>query len=58
MTQVRGGSQAAALMAVLGLEERDTDLYVGQTPRTPLQRIFGGHVARQAQMAASRKQPG
>ena len=53
-----GGSQAAALMAVLDLEERDTDLYVGQTPRTPLQRIFGGQVAGQALMAASRTLPG
>ncbi len=58
MTQVEGGSQAAALMAVLDLEERDTDLYVGQTPRTPLQRIFGGQVAGQALMAASRTLPG
>jgi acyl-CoA thioesterase-2 len=47
-----GGSQAAALMAVLDLEERDRDLFVGQTPRTPLQRIFGGQVAGQALMAA------
>jgi acyl-CoA thioesterase-2 len=46
-------SQAAALLAVLDLEERDTDLWVGQTPRTPLQRIFGGQVAGQALMAAS-----
>src|SRR3954452_24140012 len=45
-------------MAVLDLEERDTDLYVGQTPRTPLQRIFGGQVAGQALMAASRTLPG
>jgi acyl-CoA thioesterase-2 len=46
-------SQAAALMSVLDLEERDTDLYVGLTPSTPLQRIFGGQVAGQALMAAS-----
>ena len=58
MTQVEGGSQAASLMAVLDLEERDGDLYVGQTPRTPLQRIFGGQVAGQALMAASRTLPG
>src|SRR5215213_2100272 len=44
-------------MVVLGLEERDTDLYVGQTPRTPLQRIFGGQVAGQALMAASQTVP-
>jgi acyl-CoA thioesterase-2 len=50
-------TQAAALMAVLDLEERETDLYVGQTPRTPLQRIFGGQVAGQALMAASRTLP-
>ena len=58
MTRMRDESQAAALMAVLDLEERDTDLYVGQTPRTPLQRIFGGQVAGQALMAASRTLPG
>jgi acyl-CoA thioesterase-2 len=52
-----GDSQAAALMAVLDLEERDRDLYVGQTPTTPLQRIFGGQVAGQALMAASRTLP-
>jgi acyl-CoA thioesterase-2 len=52
-----GETQAAALMAVLDLEERDTDLYVGQTPRTPLQRIFGGQVAGQALMAAARTLP-
>jgi acyl-CoA thioesterase-2 len=45
-------SQAAALLAVLDLEERDTDLYVGRTPTTTLQRIFGGQVAGQALMAA------
>jgi acyl-CoA thioesterase II len=54
---VQDDSQAAALMDVLGLEERDTDLYVGQTPRTPLQRIFGGQVAGQALMAASHTLP-
>ena len=48
-----GDSQAAALMAVLDLEERETDLFVGLTPRTPLQRIFGGQVAGQALMAAA-----
>jgi acyl-CoA thioesterase II len=58
VTGLRDGSQAAALMAVLDLEEREPDLYVGQTPRTPLQRIFGGQVAGQALMAASRTLPG
>ena len=46
-------TQAAALMAVLELEESEPDLFVGQTPTTPLQRIFGGQVAGQALMAAS-----
>ena len=52
MTTAVGDSQAAALMAVLQLEERETDVFVGQTPRTSLQRIFGGQVAGQALMAA------
>jgi acyl-CoA thioesterase-2 len=52
-----GDSQAAALMTVLDLEERDTDLFVGQTPSSPLQRIFGGQVAGQALMAASTTLP-
>jgi len=45
-------STVAPLMAVLGLEERDRDVFVGQTPTTPQQRIFGGQVAGQALMAA------
>jgi acyl-CoA thioesterase II len=45
-------SPAAELMAVLDLEERGPDLYVGTTPTTPLQRIFGGQVAAQALSAA------
>jgi acyl-CoA thioesterase-2 len=53
VTSRDGDSQAAALMAVLDLEERDRDLYVGQTPTTQLQRIFGGQVAGQALMAAT-----
>jgi acyl-CoA thioesterase-2 len=43
---------AAELMEVLDLEERGPDLYVGTTPTTPLQRIFGGQVAAQALTAA------
>jgi len=42
----------APLMAVLGLEEREDDVFVGQTPTTPSQRVFGGQVAGQALMAA------
>jgi acyl-CoA thioesterase-2 len=43
---------AAPLMAVLGLEQRTPDVFVGQTPTTRQQRIFGGQVAGQALMAA------
>jgi acyl-CoA thioesterase II len=42
----------APLMTVLSLEEREHDVFVGQTPSTPQQRIFGGQVAGQALMAA------
>ena len=45
-------SPAAELMQVLDLEERGPDLYVGTTPSSPLQRIFGGQVAAQALTAA------
>jgi acyl-CoA thioesterase-2 len=47
-------SQAAALLAILELEERKPDVFVGQTPSTERQRIFGGQVAGQALMAAER----
>ncbi|MGY1637314.1 acyl-CoA thioesterase [Geodermatophilus sp. SYSU D00742] len=53
-----GDSQAAALLQVLDLEEREPDVLVGQTPTTRLQRIFGGQVAGQALMAAGRTVPG
>ncbi|MCU1670628.1 MAG: Acyl-CoA thioesterase [Blastococcus sp.] len=49
--------RTAALMAVLDLEEREPDLFVGLTPRTSLQRIFGGQVAGQALVAAGRTVP-
>ena len=52
-----GESQAAALMSVLGLEERETDVFVGLTPSTERQRIFGGQVAGQALMAAEHTAP-
>ena len=48
----------APLMAVLGLEEREEDVFVGQTPTTPSQRVFGGQVAGQALMAAGLTVPG
>jgi acyl-CoA thioesterase-2 len=44
-------------MAVLGLEEREEDVFVGQTPTTPSQRVFGGQVAGQALMAAGLTTP-
>ncbi|SDX62803.1 acyl-CoA thioesterase-2 [Modestobacter sp. DSM 44400] len=47
------GSPAAELLNVLELEERAPDLFVGTTPTTPQQRIFGGQVAAQALTAAS-----
>ena len=50
-------SQAAALMSVLVLEERDPDVFVGKTPDTRMQRIFGGQVAGQALMAAASTLP-
>jgi len=50
-------TQAAALLVVLDIEERSPDVFVGQTPSTPLQRIFGGQVAGQALMAAGRTVP-
>jgi acyl-CoA thioesterase II len=52
-----GDSQAAALLAVLDLEERKPDVFVGQTPSTERQRIFGGQVAGQALMAAGQTVP-
>ncbi len=50
-------SPAAVLLEVLDLEERSPDLYVGTTPSTPLQRVFGGQVAAQALTAATRTVP-
>jgi acyl-CoA thioesterase-2 len=44
-------------MTVLDLEERSPGVFVGQTPTTRLQRIFGGQVAGQALMAAVRTVP-
>jgi acyl-CoA thioesterase-2 len=44
-------------MEVLDLEERGPDLYVGTTPTTRLQRIFGGQVAAQALSAAQATVP-
>jgi acyl-CoA thioesterase-2 len=52
-----GDSQATALLAILELEERKPDVFVGQTPSTERQRIFGGQVAGQALMAAEHTVP-
>ena len=48
-----GGTPAAELLQVLALDERSPDCFVGTTPTTPQQRIFGGQVAAQALTAAS-----
>jgi acyl-CoA thioesterase-2 len=50
-------SQAAALLAILDIDEREPDVFVGQTPSTERQRIFGGQVAGQALVAAGRTVP-
>lgn len=42
------------LLALLDLEEIEVNLFRGRQPRTRLQRVFGGQVASQALMAASR----
>ena len=57
MTEVSDESQAAALLAVLDLDEREKDVFVGLTPSTERQRIFGGQVAGQALVAAGRTVP-
>ena len=57
MSAGSGDTQAAALLSVLDLAERDTDVFVGKTPTTERQRIFGGQVAGQALVAAGRTVP-
>jgi acyl-CoA thioesterase II len=52
-----GDTQAAALLAILDLTEREKDVFVGKTPSTERQRIFGGQVAGQALVAAGRTVP-
>ena len=46
-----------ALLDVLDLETLDVDLYRGESPKTKVQRVFGGHVAAQAMVAAVRTVP-
>jgi acyl-CoA thioesterase-2 len=52
-----GDTQAAALLEILDLAEREKDVFVGKTPSTERQRIFGGQVAGQALVAAGRTAP-
>ena len=57
MTELSDQCQAAALLAILDLAEREKDVFVGKTPSTERQRIFGGQVAGQALVAAGRTAP-
>ena len=57
MSEGSGDSQAASLLAILDLAEREKDVFVGKTPSTERQRIFGGQVAGQALVAAGRTAP-
>ncbi len=50
-------ASAAQLLALLDLETIDLNLFRGQQPDTTMQRVFGGQVAAQALMAASRTVP-
>jgi len=45
---------AAALVALLDLEQLDVDLFRGKQPETVRQRVYGGQVAAQALIAATR----
>lgn len=47
-------SALAKLLSALDLEELDVDLYRGRTMSEPGERVFGGHVAAQALVAAGR----
>jgi acyl-CoA thioesterase-2 len=46
------------LLALLDLEEIDPNIYRGLTTKEPRPRVFGGHVAGQALVAAGRTAPG
>jgi acyl-CoA thioesterase II len=48
------GEATQRLVALLDLEQLDTDLFRGQQPETIRQRVYGGQVAAQALIAASR----
>ncbi len=47
-------ASAAELLALLDVEPLDLDLFRGQQPQTDRQRVFGGQVAAQALIAATR----
>jgi acyl-CoA thioesterase II len=49
-----GSDATRQLVALLDLEQLDTDLYRGKQPETVRQRVYGGQVAAQALIAASR----
>ena len=59
MTDVDQGAGAAlaGLVATLDLEQLEDRLFRGESPDSPLQRVFGGQVAGQALMAAVRTVP-
>jgi acyl-CoA thioesterase II len=58
VTAGSGDTQAPELLEILDLAEREKDVFVGKTPSTERQRIFGGQVAGQALVAAGRTVPG
>ncbi|MFC7503338.1 acyl-CoA thioesterase [Nocardioides sp. CPCC 206347] len=51
------GEATRKLVALLDLEQLDTDLFRGTQPETIRQRVYGGQVAAQALIAASRTVP-
>lgn len=57
MTERIMGEATRKLVALLDLEELDTDLFRGTQPETIRQRVYGGQVAAQALIAASRTVP-
>ena len=51
---LRGQAAVDQLLEVLDLEQRDPVTFVGESPQTGAQRVFGGQVAGQALVAAGR----
>lgn len=54
MTEREMGEATRRLVDLLDLEQLDTDLFRGQQPETIRQRVYGGQVAAQALIAATR----